>query len=127
MDNSHVSLVSLSLRSDGFEHFRCDRNMSMGEQATAPCASNVGQAEGQQCGPSRGKQADRNKQDVYAASCSLDTMQEQASCACSRLRLASSAAQHSKHSIGAVAAQLQEKTHWHIFQETTVIKASEQP
>ncbi|WIA19744.1 hypothetical protein OEZ85_005664 [Tetradesmus obliquus] len=30
MDNSHVSLVSLSLRSDGFEHFRCDRNMSMG-------------------------------------------------------------------------------------------------
>lgn len=30
MDNSHVSLVSLSLRSDGFEQFRCDRNISMG-------------------------------------------------------------------------------------------------
>jgi DNA polymerase III sliding clamp (beta) subunit (PCNA family) len=31
MDNSHVSLVSLTLREDGFAHFRCDRNMSMGE------------------------------------------------------------------------------------------------
>ena len=30
MDSSHVSLVSLQLRSDGFEHFRCDRNLSMG-------------------------------------------------------------------------------------------------
>mmetsp|Transcript_41223 Transcript_41223/g.105424 ORF Transcript_41223/g.105424 Transcript_41223/m.105424 type:complete len:263 (+) Transcript_41223:212-1000(+) len=30
MDSSHVSLVSLSLRSDGFEHYRCDRNLSMG-------------------------------------------------------------------------------------------------
>eukprot|EP00775_Hariotina_reticulata_P012575 gene12575-12705_t len=30
MDNSHVSLVSLTLREDGFAHFRCDRNMSMG-------------------------------------------------------------------------------------------------
>lgn len=30
MDSSHVSLVALSLRSDGFEHFRCDRNFSMG-------------------------------------------------------------------------------------------------
>ena len=27
---SHVSLVSLNLRSDGFEHYRCDRNISMG-------------------------------------------------------------------------------------------------
>jgi hypothetical protein len=35
MDNSHVSLVSLALRADGFEHFRCDRNMSMGEPRTA--------------------------------------------------------------------------------------------
>jgi proliferating cell nuclear antigen PCNA len=32
MDSSHVSLVALSLRSDGFEHYRCDRNVSMGEQ-----------------------------------------------------------------------------------------------
>lgn len=30
MDSSHVSLVSLTLRSDGFEHYRCDRNLSMG-------------------------------------------------------------------------------------------------
>ncbi|KAL4422881.1 hypothetical protein ABPG75_009078 [Micractinium tetrahymenae] len=30
MDSSHVSLVALNLRSDGFEHFRCDRNFSMG-------------------------------------------------------------------------------------------------
>lgn len=33
MDSSHVSLVSLSLRSDGFEQYRCDRNLSMGEFA----------------------------------------------------------------------------------------------
>ena len=30
MDSSHVSLVSLSLRSDGFDTYRCDRNISMG-------------------------------------------------------------------------------------------------
>ena len=30
MDNSHVSLVSVSLRSDGFDRFRCDRQLSMG-------------------------------------------------------------------------------------------------
>lgn len=30
MDNSHVSLVAMQLRADGFEHFRCDRNLSMG-------------------------------------------------------------------------------------------------
>lgn len=30
MDNSHISLVSLTLRSDGFDKFRCDRNLSMG-------------------------------------------------------------------------------------------------
>lgn len=30
MDNSHVSLVSLTLRSDGFDKYRCDRNISMG-------------------------------------------------------------------------------------------------
>ena len=27
MDNSHVSLVSVSLRSDGFDKFRCDRQV----------------------------------------------------------------------------------------------------
>ncbi|KAH8353260.1 hypothetical protein KR084_009885 [Drosophila pseudotakahashii] len=30
MDNSHVSLVALSLQSDCFEKFRCDRNVSLG-------------------------------------------------------------------------------------------------
>lgn len=30
MDSSHVALVSLLLRSEGFEHFRCDRTFSMG-------------------------------------------------------------------------------------------------
>ena len=30
MDSAHVSLVAMQLRSDGFEHFRCDRNLSMG-------------------------------------------------------------------------------------------------
>merc|ERR1740129_1386152 len=29
MDNSHVSLVSVSLRADGFDKFRCDRQLSM--------------------------------------------------------------------------------------------------
>ena len=30
MDSSHVSLVSLQLRSEGFDTFRCDRNITMG-------------------------------------------------------------------------------------------------
>lgn len=30
MDSSHVSLVSMALKSDGFEHFRCDRKLSLG-------------------------------------------------------------------------------------------------
>jgi hypothetical protein len=30
MDNSHVSLVSLMLRSDGFDKYRCDRSLTMG-------------------------------------------------------------------------------------------------
>jgi proliferating cell nuclear antigen len=30
MDSSHVSLVSLLLLSDGFDQFRCDRNLSLG-------------------------------------------------------------------------------------------------
>ncbi|KAG1670861.1 Proliferating cell nuclear antigen [Nymphon striatum] len=30
MDSAHVSLVSLNLRSDGFDQYRCDRNISMG-------------------------------------------------------------------------------------------------
>lgn len=34
MDNSHVSLVAVSLRSGGFDHFRCDRPLSLGFNAT---------------------------------------------------------------------------------------------
>nr|CAD7443477.1 unnamed protein product [Timema bartmani] len=45
MDNSHVSLVSLNLRSDGFDKYRCDRNISMGMNLASlakimKCASN---------------------------------------------------------------------------------------
>jgi len=45
MDNSHVSLVNLNLRSDGFDKFRCDRNLSMGMNLSSlykilKCASN---------------------------------------------------------------------------------------
>ncbi|BFZ17814.1 hypothetical protein BsWGS_20853 [Bradybaena similaris] len=45
MDSSHVSLVSLSMKSDGFETYRCDRNLSMGIHLPSmskimKCASN---------------------------------------------------------------------------------------
>jgi proliferating cell nuclear antigen len=30
MDTSHVSLVSLLMRDDGFEFYRCDRSLSLG-------------------------------------------------------------------------------------------------
>lgn len=30
MDSSHVSLVQLTLRQDGFDSYRCDRNLAMG-------------------------------------------------------------------------------------------------
>ena len=30
MDQSHVSLVSLNLKSDGFQHFRSDRTLQVG-------------------------------------------------------------------------------------------------
>jgi proliferating cell nuclear antigen len=30
MDASHVSLCALNLRSDGFDHYRCDRTISLG-------------------------------------------------------------------------------------------------
>ena len=30
MDSSHVSLCALVLRSDGFDHYRCDRTISLG-------------------------------------------------------------------------------------------------
>lgn len=41
MDNSHVSLVALQLRADGFEHYRCDRSMSMGKQRCTELRSPV--------------------------------------------------------------------------------------
>lgn len=31
MDSSHVSLVAMTLEKDGFEHFRCDKAVSMGK------------------------------------------------------------------------------------------------
>merc|ERR1712059_166911 len=45
MDNSHVSLVSVNLRADGFDKFRCDRQLSMGMNLTSMakilrCAAN---------------------------------------------------------------------------------------
>ncbi|GAB6028460.1 hypothetical protein CHUAL_002620 [Chamberlinius hualienensis] len=45
MDNSHVSLVSLNLKSDGFDQYRCDRNISLGMNLASlskilKCASN---------------------------------------------------------------------------------------
>jgi hypothetical protein len=30
MDSSHVSLVALFMRSEGFSHYRADRNISLG-------------------------------------------------------------------------------------------------
>jgi proliferating cell nuclear antigen len=30
MDNSHVALVSMLLRSEGFDPYRCDRNVALG-------------------------------------------------------------------------------------------------
>merc|ERR1739838_951749 len=35
IDNSHVSLVSVLLRADGFDKFRCDRQLSMGMNLTS--------------------------------------------------------------------------------------------
>lgn len=45
MDSSHVALVSLNLKSDGFDSFRCDRNVSLGLSSInlgkiLKCASN---------------------------------------------------------------------------------------
>ncbi|MCL4129069.1 UNVERIFIED_CONTAM: hypothetical protein GTU68_015382 [Idotea baltica] len=45
MDNSHVSLVSVSLRAEGFDKYRCDRNIIMGMDLQSlgkilKCASN---------------------------------------------------------------------------------------
>uniref|UniRef100_A0A8C8H4P6 DNA sliding clamp PCNA n=1 Tax=Oncorhynchus tshawytscha TaxID=74940 RepID=A0A8C8H4P6_ONCTS len=37
MDSSHVSLVHLNLRSDGFDWYRCDRTLAMGVNLTRSC------------------------------------------------------------------------------------------
>ena len=34
MDSSHVSLVQVNLQSSGFDHFRCDRPISLGFNST---------------------------------------------------------------------------------------------
>ena len=34
MDSSHVSLCALMLRVDGFDHYRCDRSLSLGLSMT---------------------------------------------------------------------------------------------
>ena len=34
MDASHVSLIAVSLKSTGFDHFRCDRQLSLGFNST---------------------------------------------------------------------------------------------
>lgn len=45
MDSSHVSLVSLMLNAEGFEHYRCDRGLQLGINLSSmskilKCASN---------------------------------------------------------------------------------------
>lgn len=37
MDSSHVSLVQLTLRHDGFDSYRCDRNLAMGVNLSRYC------------------------------------------------------------------------------------------
>lgn len=38
MDSSHVSLVAMTLEKDGFEHFRCDKAVSMGKLRVMLCS-----------------------------------------------------------------------------------------
>ncbi|GFP87644.1 proliferating cell nuclear antigen [Phtheirospermum japonicum] len=45
MDSSHVALVAFLLRAEGFDHYRCDRNLMMGMNVAnmakmLKCASN---------------------------------------------------------------------------------------
>ena len=42
MDSSHVSLVQLTLRSEGFDTYRCDRNLAMGVNLTRLARGAVG-------------------------------------------------------------------------------------
>lgn len=46
MDSSHVALTALLLRAEGFAHYRCDRNVSLGlnlvnVSKVLKCAGNV--------------------------------------------------------------------------------------
>ena len=46
MDSSHVSLVQVTLRTEGFETFRCDKNLALGVNMDTmgklmKCASNT--------------------------------------------------------------------------------------
>ena len=46
MDSSHVALTALLLRAEGFSHYRCDRNVSLGlnlvnVSKVLKCAGNV--------------------------------------------------------------------------------------
>lgn len=46
MDNSHVALVAMMLRADGFDPYRCDRNLPLGINLTSlnkilKCARNT--------------------------------------------------------------------------------------
>ncbi len=34
MDSSHVSLCALSMKTEGFDHYRCDKNISLGVNTT---------------------------------------------------------------------------------------------
>lgn len=44
MDSSHVSLVALKLEKDGFEHFRCDKPVSMGMRLSSARAKTAQRA-----------------------------------------------------------------------------------
>lgn len=44
MDSSHVSLVALKLEKDGFEHYRCDKPISMGVRSRRSVSCSVSHA-----------------------------------------------------------------------------------
>lgn len=46
MDSSHVSLVQLTLRSEGFDTYRCDRNIAMGVNLSRSGGGGVSSAAG---------------------------------------------------------------------------------
>ena len=50
MDSSHVALVTLMLQADGFEQYRCDRNLSMVRRAPRGRALRAGRRPAQQRG-----------------------------------------------------------------------------